>query len=336
MSKTNNGLPDVLAMQRLMMVTDGDFIAKTKNGKEPVYVERIKVRASNMPGEKKKEGKDSGSSMPQTIETAKLPTDAVGLIVRFGIKFIDMNNAVTSCVSPKKKDVDANAFRSMIDEFIEHAKESDSINQVALRYAHRILSGAWLWRNRVLTDDISIKVSRDGESVSFDDAMSLNPNVFDDYSDAHHKLAEWLVDGMNGNSYSFVKVEAELNIGMGGVEVFPSQTFPSEKTDVSKVLYKKFIGRVGDSETILGQAAFRDQKISNAIRTIDTWYEGCEGRPIAVEPYGACLSTGEFYRLKNSSGAALLEHLDTLDVESDDGKYMIALIMRGGVFTSKA
>ena len=37
-----------------------------------------------------------------------------------------------------------------------------------------------------------------------------------------------------------------------------------------------------------GVAAIHSQKIGNAIRTIDTWYEGAEELgPIAVEPYGS-------------------------------------------------
>ena len=45
----------------------------------------------------------------------------------------------------------------------------------------------------------------------------------------------------------------------------------------------------------MGQAALRDQKIGNALRTIDTWYPAYEERrvPLPVEPNGASLDAQE-------------------------------------------
>jgi len=337
--KTIKKLPSVMAMQRLMLVTDGEFSAKCDDGvTRPVYVERITVRAANMPADKKKEKKDGGTVAIQTVETAKLPCNAKALNVSFGMRMIDMKHSITSCLAngTNDKDIDANDIKSKINDFIENVKESESMNDVMLRYAHRVLSGSWLWRNLVLSDNISIKIERSGDSVNFDEVMDIDPDSFENYSDAHHKLAEWLLDGIRGESTDFINVTATIETGIGGLEVYPSQSFPSNDSgNVSKVLYKKFVGKVGGSETILGQAAFRDQKISNAIRTIDTWYPSEEDNvtPIPVEPYGACLSDDTFYRLKDNSGAKALENVEITDMESDEAKYLAALIIRGGVFT---
>lgn len=72
----------------------------------------------------------------------------------------------------------------------------------------------------------------------------------------------------------------------------------------------------------LGQAAIRDQKISNALRTIDTWYPGFENRniPIPVEPNGASLDAQQFFRADNkSSGFRLMEKITDLDPDTEDG-----------------
>jgi len=335
-------LPSIMAMQRLMLVTDGVFTAKCESGKSrPVYVERITVRGANMPADKKVEKKDSGTVGPRTIETAKLPQDATSLEVDFSIRMIDMQNAITSCLANGKndKDIDANEVRALINEFIEDAKDSSAAMEVMLRYAHRILSGSWLWRNQVLSDNISVSLSRGGETVEFDGVMDLDPDTFEveDYTEAHHTLAEWLIEGLRGENNDFIRVHASVKTGVGSLEVYPSQIFPSsDVSNVSKVLYKKFVGQVENSETILGQAALRDQKIANAIRTIDTWYadEDENVEPIPVEPYGASLKYDIFYRLKKKSGAEILKKVPVLDLDSDDdAKYLIGLIIRGGVFT---
>ena len=53
-----------------------------------------------------------------------------------------------------------------------------------------------------------------------------------------------------------------------------------------------------NSTRTMGHAALRDQKIGNALRTIDTWYPRYteHGRPLPVEPNGASLEAQEFFR----------------------------------------
>ena len=86
----------------------------------------------------------------------------------------------------------------------------------------------------------------------------------------------------------------------------------------------------------MGQAALRDQKIGNALRTIDTWYPAYEERrvPLPVEPNGASLDAQEFFRNKgDASGVKLLLRLSELDPMTPDGLFLLACIIRGGGFS---
>lgn len=71
-----------------------------------------------------------------------------------------------------------------------------------------------------------------------------------------------------------------------GQEIYPSEELILDKGKgkKSKVLYH-----------VDGTAAMHSQKLSNAIRTVDTWYPQEEGRriPIAIEPYGAVTTWGK-------------------------------------------
>ena len=60
----------------------------------------------------------------------------------------------------------------------------------------------------------------------------------------------------------------------------------------------------------------RDQKIGNALRTIDTWYPAYEERrvPLPVEPNGASLDAQEFFRNKGDApGFKLMLRVSELD-----------------------
>lgn len=92
----------------------------------------------------------------------------------------------------------------------------------------------------------------------------------------------------------------------------------------------------------MGTAALRDQKVANAIRTIDTWYpdyeqNGC--KPIPVEPNGASLEAQRFFReigdKKNKSSAFdIIKELNITDPNSPQGMFFIACLVRGGVFSA--
>jgi len=122
--------------------------------------------------------------------------------------------------------------------------------------------------------------------------------------------------------------------------VFPSQNYLEDKPKgFARSLY--CLGTPDrasktDGIRVMGQAALRDQKISNALRTIDTWYPDFAsfGRPIPVEPNGANLEAQRFFRHgKKVSAFDLVKQLNTLDPASPEGLFVTASLIRGGVFS---
>ncbi|CAK0781603.1 hypothetical protein CCP3SC15_940001 [Gammaproteobacteria bacterium] len=123
--------------------------------------------------------------------------------------------------------------------------------------------------------------------------------------------------------------------------MFPSQNYIENKPKG----FARSLFRIGKPERInrnelvefrvMGQAAIRDQKIFNAIRTIDTWYPAFSETsfPIAVEPAGASLSQQEFYRPKEASSFAMFKRLNLIDPNSPEGMFCIAALDRGGVYS---
>jgi CRISPR-associated protein Csy3 len=109
--------------------------------------------------------------------------------------------------------------------------------------------------------------------------------------------------------------------------------FPSQELILDK-------GSAGKSKTLYdvgGVAAIHSQKIGNAIRTIDTWYEGAdELGPIAVEPYGSVTTQGKAYRQPKQK----LDFYTLLDnwllkdqvPPVEQQHFVMAVLIRGGVF----
>ena len=127
-----------------------------------------------------------------------------------------------------------------------------------------------------------------------------------------------------------LRVEAFAKVG-SGQEVFPSQELILDKSkDKSKTLYViEHSGR--------RVAAMHSQKIGNALRTIDDWYEGAEDLgPIPVEPYGSVTTQGKAYRQPKNKmdfyslldGWVLKDKVPGVEQQH----FVIATIIRGGVF----
>jgi CRISPR-associated protein Csy3 len=344
---TAKKLPGLLAFQRGHVVSDALMFSRMADGSEkPVPVIRHGIRGTQNINE------GAGNENPtrdipniQQTESAKVDVEAEALIVRFSLSMLDMGDALHSCSAADK--AEGRNMRSSVEDFIERAKQSDGLYNVALRYARNIANGRWLWRNRQLASSIDIAVTRrNGDAVATFNALALPLNKFDSPTEQEHALAKELANQMRGESVDGLTVTATLGLRIGGsVEVFPSQNYAEKVDGFSRPLYK-----IGHAEPLtygimqdtrrMGQAALRDQKIFNAIRTIDTWYPDFAdmGLPISVEPLGASLAHQEFYRKGKQSAFELFKRLVQIDPNSDEGMFCIASLDRGGVYgeTDKA
>jgi len=344
-------LPSVLSFQRGLVVTDGLFFNVFPDGSTaPLHVMRHGIRGTQNINKKgsSKEGATAAStkrqevSNIQTTDSAKLQPGAVALQVRFDLRFIDLNSALFAC-APGKEDSaeDLKFLKSSLTEFLQKAKNSKGLTEVACRYARNIANARFLWRNRAVAQAVTVSVRDASSEVATFDSLTIPLHEFSDYSDGEKKVANIIAAGLKGDRQAKLSVCAKVSYGVEGpVEVFPSQNYLEDKEKgFARPLY--CVGEISqgqDTHSIreLGQAALRDQKIGNALRTFDTWYPLFAERKVAlpIEPNGASLDAQEFFRdSKESSGFHLMLKMANLDPDSNEGMFLLSCIIRGGVFS---
>ncbi|SAK69443.1 CRISPR-associated protein Csy3 [Caballeronia calidae] len=259
----------------------------------------------------------------QTVDVAALPADADTLRVRFTLRVLSGAGTPSACNSA--------AYRARLRSVVDGYVAKHGFIELANRYAANLANGRFLWRNRIGAEMVSVEVAqqRNGELLPREpfDALSLNLRAMDEFDSKVTELGNLIADGLAGRAHVLLHVAAYVRLGLGQ-EVFPSQELILDKGNSrkSKTLYQ--VDKV---------AAIHSQKIGNAVRTIDTWYEGAsELGPIAVEPYGSVTTQGRAYRqpkLKQDFYTLLDDWVlkdKTPPVEQQH--FVMAVLIRGGVF----
>ncbi|MFU8927836.1 type I-F CRISPR-associated protein Csy3 [Acinetobacter puyangensis] len=346
-------LPGSLSLQRGTVISDGAFFNLFEDGKqEALHVMYHGIRGTQNVAGNKEKGTAAGNSLAREVtniqmtESAKLKP-AAKLLVKWDFRFIDLSHILFATASKAGADKSEEYnFRQAFQDFVARAKESDGLKQVVQRYVRNIVNGRWLWRNRLVAEHITIQINESqnphAEILSFD-ALTYSLKSFDNFSESEQQLANILIQGLTGQSHTAaIHIEAILDFGMGGIEVFPSQNYLEDKPKgFSRSLYQlvpqKSDNKASDNQ-YLGQAALRDQKIGNALRTIDTWYPlfaENDHKPIAVEPNGANLEGQIFFRVGKDKVSAfdILKEVEDLDPNSEKGMFLIACLIRGGVYS---
>jgi CRISPR-associated protein Csy3 len=352
-------LPGVLSFQRGFVLSDGLFFNLEPSEQAPaelvkgsaVRVIRHGIRGANA---HTKPGKDNSNI--QRTESAKTSTRAAGVLVQFFLRSLPASELLYACTDT--------AYRAKLARFIQAYFQPGvaEFDDVCLRYARNILRGSWLWRNRVL-GQVSI-CAQVGDSLYRDTPRTLDGDLFDpkSFTQDEKGLARAISQGFVSplGAAPVIAVQARIEFGFQGeVEVFPSQNMVTSKPDgFGRSLYKvdmlsrsqlreilqssrKDGDRAGEFAAdmiVMGHAALRDQKIGNALRTIDTWYEGADPMvPIAVEPTGASLTFNQELRSAKEQASALLKRIDEFSPSagtySKEAAFLVALIIRGGVFS---
>ncbi len=361
----NEKLPGVLAFQRGMIITDGimkniiNFKGDLLPGEtEKVYEadrigSNVKVIRHGIRGTQKSKGNGDGVSNIQVTESAKTETYSKGVQVSFNINFLNLKELLFSCSD--------NDFRTKINGFMDKFLDSNELKEVCHRYARNILNGKWLWRNEILGNHY-IEVFISGTEKPLVSCSGGNKSFNVGFTEEEHILAEAIYDKITIGDERALKIVAKINFGFtGSVEVYPSQNMLTDKPkgfarSLYKVNIQKNANPNGKEIDILhvGDAAIRDQKIGNAIRQIDTWYnmespDDVEAEEaISVEPNGASIKYDkEFRNKKNDTRYCLLQisnfepYKSLYDYKSDKRNYdnlvafMLAVFMRGAVLSEK-
>ena len=259
----------------------------------------------------------------QTVDVAALPADADTLKVQFTLRVLAGAGTPSACNSAP--------YQAKLLATVKGYVDTNGFTELAQRYAANLANGRFLWRNRVGAESVQVLVEqlqggKAKKSWSFD-ALAHNLRALDAINNEAKDLGQAIANGLAGTEHVLLQVTAFVRMG-AGQEVFPSQELILDKgaSKKSKTLYD-----------VQGVAAIHSQKIGNALRSIDTWYEGAEELgPIAVEPYGSVTTQGKAYRQpkQKMDFYTLLDNWLLKDQVPplEQQHFVMAVLIRGGVF----
>lgn len=258
-------------------------------------------------------------------DDARLPFDSDTLKVFFTIKFLGNIAEPTTHNRPE--------FAKQLQAKFKEYSEKIGFLPLAQRYVYNLINARFLWRNRLGAEKISvhIKNSETGQVWNFEDVYQYGLNAFDLIQDKQiDEIANLVAKSFKENDYLLLEVTAFAKVGEGQ-HIFPSQEMVM---DIPKGQKTKYLYEIKTQQGAC--AGIHSEKIGNAIRTIDTWYEDetNESKPvIAVEPYGSVPNRGIAYRTSQTDFYTLLINwLDDKESSEDDQHFIIANLIRGGVF----
>lgn len=320
----------VLAFERNLDISDAFFwqfdSATEKQGARPVTIQtksvrgtisnRLKAAIANDPAKL-----DAEIEKPnlQTVEVAALDHDCDTLLVKWSCKVLPFTGRPSVC--------NDQTYQARLMAVVENYLAEQGVAELSRRYATNIANARWLWRNRLGAESIKVTVSSlpdGGDTIAvINNAKSLSLTEFKT-DDTVSKLAKLIEQGLKAESFIILYIKAEVKMGYGQ-EVYPSQELILDTgKDKSKVLYQK--------NNIAGM---HSQKISNAIRTIDTWYPDAQF-PVAAEPYGAVTTLGTAFRQprQKQDFYTLFDNwvLNDNVPNIDQQHYVMSVLIRGGVF----
>lgn len=269
----------------------------------------------------------------QTVDYCTLGMDEDTLRVRFNIQLAGKIEP-SSCNNPE--------MSHKLEEMVESFSEA-GYHDLCRRYVHNLANGRFLWRNRLGAEQIEVSVKMDGKTFIFDSFSTSMAQSIKNFRTDDEKTT----DDINTISSEMAKVltghKTHVNLEVNacakkfpGLEVYPSQELVTDNTRGKGKKSKHLF--IAEAET--GKAAaLHPQKITNAIHTIDDWYEDGDSNPISINSYGVVTNQGRNYRKPGVNDFYTLfdksvqNGLDS--IPEDEQKYVMAQLIRGGVFGAK-
>lgn len=333
MAKTELKTASVLAFERVLDISDASFWQKDSQNADSqasiVTVQeksvrgtisnRLKNAVANDPA---KLDAETQKANLQRVDSSSLDESNDTLIAKFTCKVLPFTGKPNVC-----NDQD---YQQALLAVVADYQQSQGVSELAKRYATNIVNARWLWRNRVGAEKITVTVRFNQQTLTFN-AKDFALNAFNADDKNLAQLAQWIEQGLTGQAFVILSIEAQTHVGYGQ-EVYPSQELILDTgSKKSKVLY-----RVGDITK--NHAGMHSQKVSNAIRTIDTWYPEYEDNhfPIAIEPYGAVTTLGKAFR-QPKQGKDFYNLFDKWVLKGEKPEvsqqhYVMGVLIRGGVF----
>lgn len=335
-----------LAMRRCMIVSDALF---TNEDHTPLLVyNHGTMGTQNIGKPSNKNNKGAAATTSEKMEvmnvidscTAKTNATSTKFYIKFSMRFAPIDVSYYANASDQDGCVD---WGSEIAKFVGNAKTSNNLHLLANRYARNILNGRWAWRNRTYAAAMTVSVTcNDTDVVTAVNALDIPTEHFDNFSPPELELGALILSQLQQPAAEGLVITAAVSFGVvGSFEVFPSQ---NRTNDAKKSLYcvnrpKHYTEPSSTNPyVVMGQAAFRDQKISNAIRTVDVEYSEYNNkqRSIPIELCGANSEFKQFFRAPKTHQSAfdLITVLNEFNIESKEALFMMAVLIRGGLITN--
>jgi len=324
--------PTVLAFEKKIVPSDAYMYGTTWENKEDWIALKMAEKTVRATKSAKGEAKPEETNI-QTVDHCSLSLEQDTLKLSFTLKILSNLEKPSACNSPE--------FHGYYTNLVANYKEKHGFKELAKRYATNIANARFLWRNRVGAENINVEVkalSNESEQVWSFIQEDMNIRQFDVENEKINSLANEIAKAFMGE-IDYLRLEINTFALIGNAQdVYPSEEFvqgaeKSKEGGKSKILY------VAD-----GIAAMHSQKIGNALRTIDTWYPVYEDKnmPIAIEPFGSVTNLNDAYRRKSGKESkdfyTLFEQYvnnGSLNDENDE-HYVMAVLIRGGVFGGKS
>jgi len=339
-------LPSMNAITRTISPSHGLFysfdsqekMGKTKINNSPIELQTVSLvgtLGSWKEGEKAQkeqiaQKEQTVSSNIQTVDTCFLPPEHDSYCLTFNLRIASL---VDDAISNHKE------VLAIFRQFVRDYKEKVGGELLARRYLTNLISGRFLWRNKYATDKkITLRIDNLFHQFNIDLGFNFSSTFTDPkdqqaFDDFVTRIAEALFDK---EKVAIIYVKAQGTVGYGQ-EIYPSQEFVNnDKESKSKVLFDVLSNGIRT-------AAFHSQKIGNAVRTIDTWYQENATHAIPVDPFGPDKKNQMLHRTgvstKDNSIYAIFNRLldpkKGVQPDSNDGHYLMACFIRGGVYAGK-
>ncbi|CAC9557219.1 CRISPR-associated protein, Csy3 family [uncultured Gammaproteobacteria bacterium] len=325
----------VLAFEKKLVPSDGLMYGTTWEGRNskttPLILQEKSVRGTISNRLKKaidpiKLNAEIEKANLQRVDSCALSPEQNTLRLNFTLKILSGVENPSACNSPEFNQTYAEAVKSYIKDY--------GFTELANRYVVNLVSGRFLWRNRVGCEDLEVQIKVLNKNDDFNETFDcFNYDNFNKGDAKTKKLADKIAKTLSGeNKFLLLEINAFAKVGKSQ-DVYPSEELVLDKSSTDKKSKKsKILFSVGDV------AAMHSQKIGNAIRVVDTWYPKFAetNNPIAADPYGAVTNLGIAYRPEKHNFFNLFDKFATgKEITENDKHFVMAVLVRGGVFGQK-
>ena len=233
MANKKIALASVLAFEKKLVPSDGFLYGtsweKRQTEEEPIALieksvrgtisNRLKAAVKNDPMKLNAEVEKANL---QTVDSASLKLDQDTLKLRFTLKVLSGVQHPSVC----NEEEHGRGISKMVEDYIEES----GFSELAHRYATKIASGRFFWRNRVGAEkvEVIVRVKPSGETMTFD-GYDYSLKNFDKHSPDLDQLSARIADALCGRiSYLLLEIEACVLMGHGQ-EVYPSEELILDK-----------------------------------------------------------------------------------------------------------